>query len=128
MSTDFESFSKYHWEMEEVSNKCFKLDYKQKFFFLCVDLRNARPCSANQILFSTMRVLTDPEHISQHEDERAGPFAFYRVTYQIQPSVCCQNLILFVLEEGERNNIYRSTDEMISLQHHLLLMHLHAAH
>jgi hypothetical protein len=61
-----------------------------------------------------MRVLTDPKHISQHEDETADPFAFYRVTYQIQPSVCCQNLILFVLEEGERNNIYRSTDEVNS--------------
>ena len=80
-----------------------------------------------QILYGTMRILRDPQHISQHEDERAGPFAFYWVTYQIQPSVCCQNLILFVLEEGERNNTYRSTDELISWKHHLLLLHLHAA-
>lgn len=76
--------------------------------------------SRYQILYGAMRILRDPEHISQHEDERAGPFAFYGVTYQIQPSVCCQNLILFVLEEGERNNTYRSTDELISLKHHLL--------
>jgi hypothetical protein len=73
--------------------------------------------SLYQILYGAMRILRDPEHISQHEDERAGPFAFYGVTYQIQPSVCCQNLILFVLEEGERNNTYRSTDEVISLKH-----------
>jgi hypothetical protein len=73
-----------------------------------------------QILYGAMRILRDPQHISQHEDERPGPFAFYGVTYQIQPSVCCQNLILFVLEEGERNNTYRSTDELISWKHHLL--------
>jgi len=75
-----------------------------------------------------VRILSDPEHIFQHEDDRAGPCAFYEVTYQIQPSVCCQNLILFVLEEGERNNTYRSTDELISFKHHLLVLHLHAAH
>ena len=120
MSRAFEPICKYLHAFNQVNKSCIEV-----ISFEWISESNI--LSRYQILYGTMRILRDPEHISQHEDERAGPFAFYGVTYQIQPSVCCQNLILFVLEEGERNNTYRSTDELISLKHHLLLLHLHAA-